>query len=323
MSTWYKWKVKCSVESFPNNIKSVITESAIAPTVCPDDNSHPVSEAFVIDHRKLKDPQLNEDGEERRVLVSPGLFPDYMNPYYTSSGDNLTAGTRGDGVRLVYSHANGASETNSSTFRLLDYVQILGGQIRVSGSNPDDYLTFECSAPATNATPNGANTGNCNLYDLGMGGPAMIIPAAGDGTHDVDLTTPINANVAGGPGQPTLITQAVPVTASKDNGESEGFWNWNRVTGEITAAPNQDGAYNLYNFPIKLSRYVNKLCVYSGEGCAFKQKLLLVHRGGPFLPHWTCTITTTRASSHAAEDPPVVYSVVLIVARKSSTNLGE
>ena len=318
MTTWYEWKVQCSSDS---NWYNTITKTDTKPTVCPNNAAHGVTEAYIIGHVSSTNPQLQDENEDGRVLVSPGLFPDYMNPYFTSKCDDFANGTRGDGTRLVINHPDGDPETTITELRFVDYIQILGGWIRVQNAGLDDYISFDCVAPATPVTVNGSGTGNCNLVEvIPTSGLHIIIPAAGDGGHDVDITTAANANVAGGINQPTLITQAVPVSAYEDDGTPNGYWDWDRKTGAITANTEGKGNYNLYDWEIVLSKYVNEVSVYSdGNGGIFKQKLGLVHRGGPFLPHWKCRIHTTRAATHQSSDPPVIYTVVLTLARKSST----
>lgn len=315
MTSWYEWKVKCATDS---GWYTVITKDKMPPINCPDNSAHGVvsGQEYIIAWLSNINPQLDDINDDSRLKVSPGLFPDYMNPYFTSEGDDTTNGRRGEGGRLVMSHADGASTTNETIIQFVDYIQILGGRIRVVGANPDDYISFDCYVDATPVVVNDMTVGNCNLYDIG-GGANMIIPAEGNGTHDVDLTAAINVNVAGNPGQPTLITQAIPVPATEEDGTSKGHFDWNRITGAVTANPGR-GKYYLFNFPMVLSRYVNKICVYSGTE-TFDHDLSIFHRGGPFLPHWKCKIYTTRASSHEPSDPPVVYNFILNIARKSST----
>lgn len=315
MTTWYEWKVQCSTDF---GWYVVMTKNKTPPTVCPDNSEHMVvpGEEYIISTLSNENPKLEDVNEDGRIKISPGLFPDYMNPYFASQCDNIITGTRGDGTRLVASYADGASTENVLNIQFIDYVQILGGTIRVANANIDDYISLDCYAEATAVTVNVGGTGNCNLYDMG-GGANMIVPAAGDGTHDVDLEEPLNANLAGSPGQPTLVTKAVPVPAVEEDGTPIGYYDWDRKTGAITPNPGK-GGYYLFNFPFVLSRYINKMAVYSGNE-VFKHDTSIFHRGGPVLPQWKCRIYATRASSHAPADPPVIYTFILNIARKYST----
>lgn len=319
MTTWYEWNVKCATDGL---FYKTITKTDIEPTVCPNNAAHSVVVGSGLIISKLSQPEtrLNSTDDDGRIIVSPGLYSDFLNQYFTSESDDIANGLRGGGEKFMKSLANGSAETVTTEYRFIDYTQLLGGTIRVYGSNPDDTFSVDVYVTATPTTPNLTNTGNCNLLDLG-GGANIILPANGNGACNVDLTSPENVNVGGGPlaTSPVLITQAAPVPATKEDGSPEGYWNWSRLTGQITPAPNGDGGYNLYDFPMTLSKYVNKLSVYGGPGNYFKQDLLLNHRGGPCLPHWRIRTYCTRASSHATTDPPVVYTATFVVARKYST----
>lgn len=315
--TIYIWNAKCDTD---NMFYKAYTEDENAPTVCPNNAAHGVvvNDTYLIRKISAGFKKLTNADEDGRLIVSPGLFPDYMNPYHTSEGDDFDNGVRGGGDRLVLKHADGASVENITEIRFIDYIQMLGGGIRVYNSNADDYVSFDCYSPATTTTPNGGGTGNCNLVATGYGFN-IIIPAPGDGAHDVDLTTPVNANLAGSMGQPILVTAATPVTAVDEENVHVGYWDWDRKTGAITPNYTGSGGYNLYDAQITLSRYVNRVCVYNGDNTAFVLDLRIEHRGGPFLPHWVCRLYTTRASSHAGSDPPVFYAVNMVVARAKST----
>lgn len=313
MTSWYEWKVKCSVE---NTYYKVLTKENIEPTICPNNAAHTIVEGsgLIVDSITNKNPELNDMGE-KRLLVSIGMFPDYMNPCFFGRGDNFAAGTRGDGQRLLLTHANGASVNNVTMLDIVDNIQLIGGVIRVYNSNIDDFLTVDIYAPASPVTPSdGGNTGNCNLVFIGAGN--MIVPAGGDGTHNVDINAPVNENLAGNPGQPIKVTAVVPVPALDINSQPCGYWNWNRITGDVTPAYDGKGTYYLLDFAMVLFKYVNELSVYGGTDNEFKQKLMVNHRSGAFMPHYKCRFHTTRASSHSPSDPPVIYSILMICARQ-------
>jgi len=306
------WNLKCAVDG---NYYTKITDSSTMPTVCPNNSAHAVDTGAseILSVSNVNGLQLNtEDG---RKIVSPGLFPDYMNPLYTSEGDNYAAGTAGGGSRLVWSLANGSPETNTKTIQFNRYSQILGGFLSTNNTNKDDYFSVTATAPATATTVNGSGTGNCNKYPTGTGFN-IILPAFGDGGHNVNLTEPMNAFLQ--PPYNRLVTKAVPITAvgGNDSMSPIGYWNWNYRTGAITPAPLGNGGYNLYDAPIPLSTYVNKMCVFSGSNTTpFVYKLMLMHRGGPFLPHWAINVTVTRAATHSVLDPAVYYGMTLVMAR--------
>jgi len=316
---WYEWRCLCSVESEPNKIKTVITKSKVAPTVCPTNAAHGIvaGSATIINYISRKGVALDAKDDDGRQVVSIGMFPDWMNPSVLGRSDDLATGTRCTGQKLLLSHAHGSSLTTTTQIRFIDYIQILGADLYVMNANPEDYISLNIIAPATSVSPvNGI--GNANLYPIAVG-KNLIIPAAGDGYHNVDLTTPLNVNVAGNPGQPTLITAATPVPAFNEDGSKYGYWDWDRLTGAITPNVNGTGNANLLDHQITLLKYAAEVCVFAGDGQTFKHKFGFVHRGGPLLPHWRCDLITTRASTHASNDPPVIYNLIMNIARKSSS----
>ena len=313
---YHHWKVKCSVDS---NFYETITVNDTEPTICPDNSLHSVvaNSGIVTKKVPIGDKKLSlEDG---RTVVSLGKFPDYYNPCFTSYSDDFANGTRLDGENMIYEWADGASATNTVDIRFIEPVTILGGYLYSNNANKSDYINFDCIAPATQTSVNLTTTGNCNLVALGVG-KNIIVPAAGNGTHDVDITSAINVNLAGGPGQPTLVTAAVPVPAFESDGVTpNGYWDWDEITGAITVNATGTGYYNLFDFEINLSTYVNKVCVYGGDSTVpFAHPFIIDdHRGGHFIPQWKCVLTTTRDASHDVSDPAVFYSVILRIARRN------
>jgi len=315
MASWYEWKVQCAQDL---QYYKVLTKENIEPTVCPNNAAHSVVEGsgLIVDSISNKNPELDDMGE-KRLLVSIGLFPDYMNPCFFSRGDNFEDGTRGNGERLLLIHPDGAPTTTITTLHIVDLIQLIGGVVRVYNGNTEDFLTVDIYAPATPVTEApGGNTGNCNLVFIGAGN--MIVPAGGDGTHNCDIESPVNPNLAGLPGQPIKVTAAVPVPALDSHSKPCGYWNWNRFNGNITPAYDGKGSYYLLDHSTILVKYVNELSVFGGMDSEFKQKLMVNHRSGAFMPHYKCRIHTTRSATHAPTDPPVIYSILMICARQFS-----
>lgn len=316
-SAYYHWKVKCATDGL---YYTIITTSDSEPTICPDNSAHSVvadsgliQKVVEIDDKKLS----HEDG---RQVVSIGKFPDYYNPAFTGESDDFANGVKYGGERLVFEHADGSPAETTTVLRFVEPITMMGGEVRAYATNADDYMTVKTVAPATPKTANGSSTGNCNLYDVTGGGHHMLIPAPGNGAYDVDLTAPINANLAGSAGQPTFVSEAVPVPAWETDGVTpNGYWDWNELTGEITPNYQGTGYYNLFDFQIGLITFMNKWCLYSGSPTIeFVYNGTVDHRGGMVLPQWEIHMITTRASSHDPSDPPVFISVGLITARRNS-----
>lgn len=103
-----------------------------------------------------------------------------------------------------------------------------GAAIHTGSWDARDRISFGVRIDANTVTPNGSNTGNCNLFPIGVGQNA-IVPANGDGTHDIDLAT------------------AKPVIVDI-NGTTDCPWWTDPKTGVITPAVRQQGNSLLLDF---------------------------------------------------------------------------
>lgn len=317
-TTWYKWRVQAS-----NDLQwyTVLTTTNVEPTVIDFDGTHGVVAGSGLITAKNSSVYPTVQSEDSRLMIAPIMFPDYMNPYITSAGDDMVNGIRGADVMLSFlfnGSNNGTSTIVSQNIRFVDYVQLSGGKINISGGNKDDYINFFAFAPPTPVTFNGSDLGNCNLYDLSGGANLyhLIIPAPGNGTNNVDITSPLNANLTPANGI-ILVTQAVPVPAMDANYQPNGYWDWDQQSGAITPNYNGVGQFNLYDFELPLLNYINRLCVCNGHPTMPHQITTMIgHRSGPFLPHWISTLQMTYAASHKAGDV-VFYSIEIFAARTS------
>jgi hypothetical protein len=158
------------------------------------------------------------------VVVSPatqGLFT-----FLTGRADIPGGPGLGTPLRLDFT----GPESKVLEFSFSEPIEINDGQIwwRPSASwGPDDEFSVGMRMPATVATPT-PGTGNVNVVALGPGAE-LYVPAAGDGSHTVDLAN------------------AVPVRAPAHN----GFWSVDDWTGAITpsASPGQ-ASWNLLSFDV-------------------------------------------------------------------------
>lgn len=152
--------------------------------------------------------------------------------WITGAGDDLDptppASGRGEGTKLRLSFTG--AETKSVSIQFTEPVELHDGQLfytPVINWTMDDRWDFKIELPATIVTPNGLNAGNCNL--IPQTGYNIIIPAAGDGTHDV------------------VLTDAVPIPTDSSN----GFWDVVYNTGEITPSATPGSAkWFLFDVPL-------------------------------------------------------------------------
>jgi hypothetical protein len=220
------------------------------------------------------------DGKQ---IVLPCLFPG--NVYLFVCGASDSESERGEGsLFTVTSDTAGDTVNNMDPF--LDFVYIAGGSLLFQGGVLGDYFSARIICPATEVVLNETNTGNCTLMDAPAcpGLPSdtkLIIPAAGNGTHDVDLTT----------------ATPIPSHDTEEPGIGSGFYNWNEPShgmgrGTLTPILDMTGDYHLVDHEVQLVNFVNKIPIL-GSGSidiaipAVKPKKILPHWHGRLVLHNT------------------------------------
>jgi hypothetical protein len=169
--------------------------------------------------------------------------------WLSSRGDDLSptppASGRGDGAQLFLTFTG--PDTKEVEIQYSEPIELHDGEVswRPAGDwGFEDSWTFSVRLPATVATPNAGNTGNCNLVDTGMGFN-IIVPAAGDGAYDVDFN------------------QAVPIPDGFNTKTSQGagYWDVDRHWSEtITPNGTDHGEFNLYDIPLEMFFCKNMHC---------------------------------------------------------------
>lgn len=201
----------------------------------------------------------------------PCLFPAGVYLYIAGAGDDATNG-RGAGQEFNASRATQGESVVEWAFN--DLVYLAGGGASFVGAELGDWASLETVAPATAVTPNGSNTGNCNVVD------GVIVPAAGNGAYDVDLAT------------------AVPVPAITDDGYN-GYWEWDYpVVGKGTISVGAPGTahFHLIAAEVKLVRFANKLQLLGGGDL---DMTLPAVEPKAMLPHWKGRLTLHNHTGHA------------------------
>jgi hypothetical protein len=167
-------------------------------------------------------------------FTAPCLFPAGVYLYIAGAGDDAVQG-RGEG-QLFNASRDTAGETTIE-WQFNDLVYMAGGGALFADAVLGDWASLWVTAPATAVTPNGGGTGNCNVVN------GVIVPAAGDGAYDVDLST------------------AVPVPAQTAEGYN-GYWEWDwPITGKGTISVGTPGEahFHLIAAEVPLVRYAAKL----------------------------------------------------------------
>lgn len=224
---------------------------------------------------------------DNKPIFLPNLFPGPDTLYLTGAADGDS--TRGDGVPFIVTSS--AAEDKSLDFGFVDAVYIAGGSVNATGGAPGDWINLELFAPASTVTPNGSGTGNCNLVEVVPGsGAHIIVPAAGNGAYDVDLS------------------MAVPVPSGFDESAPAGYWEWSNPPvgkGTISVVTPGTGNYNLFDFPIFLARFCNRLPLVIPLDLtvpAIKPKKIL--------PQWRM-----RATLHHSDTSPITVVWYLLTSR--------
>jgi hypothetical protein len=209
---------------------------------------------------------MTSDG---KPIFQPSMFPGGVFLYVTGAGDTTV---RGNGQAFaVESEAAGEVATE---FNFKDWVYLASGGLMWQGAQFGDWVNFEFYAPATVVTPNGTQTGNCNLVDPGIGAAILIVPANGDGSYDVDLS------------------QAKPVPAYGADGASNGYWEWTEPdvgSGAVSVSPSPGaGGWHLYAAAIPLVKFINRLHLLGAGAMDMNPPAI---KSKKMLPHWKGKVT--------------------------------
>lgn len=232
-----------------------------------------------------------------KPIFLSNMFPSGVFLYITGAADDVASATgRGDGASFML--ASDVAGDESLDFQFADWVFLAGGGIQAQGGQVGDHVSLEIYAPATPVVANASGAGNCNLVDPGVGQAILIVPAAGDGTHDVDLS------------------QAVPIPASNDDAAAgTGYYEWSAPDAGkglvlVSSTPGR-GKYNLFTVQNKLARFVNRYPLRSDQYIDLTVVGIKPHR---ILPHWHFVV-----SMHNAGHAGLKVSWNLVAARAATT----
>jgi len=178
------------------------------------------------------DAPTEADGKPT-IVIAPNT-QGYMT-FFTGAGDDpapeAPASGRGTGTPIGLDFAG--PETQTVEIQFVEPVEMHDGQLwytPVANWAKEDKYNFSAVFPAAALTPN-AGAGDCNLVPVGAG-INIVVPAAGDGSHDVDLA----------------LSKAAPVWAN-----SAGYWDvLDLKTGAVTPSTTPGAAqWNLFDFEIE------------------------------------------------------------------------
>lgn len=190
-------------------------------------------------------PRPREPKREVTIVRGHSLW----QPWMTSFGDDVQGQTRGLGQKLEISFTNPGNKNVEAAF--MEPVELCAAEFQwlTASWALDDLLNLVLVMPPTVATPNGGNNGNANL--VAAGSRNRIIPAPGNGTHDVNLA------------------EAVPVPPGP---QGNGGWIVDQLTGQVTPAPAPgQGDFHMYDQEV-LNYVVRRLAMANPLGA---QQILL------------------------------------------------
>jgi hypothetical protein len=231
----------------------------------------------------LPGPALDEDGipitvvktskeDDGRQIVTVSPAGVGWKTWFTGAGDGVGGRGLGQPMRVTFDGTESFPATKTQGFSFAEMVEIHDGQVcwgPAGAWSHEDRFHLGAHIPANVPTPNGSGTGNINLYPVGPG-RNLLLPAAGNGTHDLDLGS------------------AIPTPAHAD-----GWWNVDPDTGAVSPG---DGTtwWTMYDFPMDVwfvrALYMgNPLCVWDID----------VYRTEKFHPTWTFNIVVDKVTPGA------------------------
>lgn len=260
--------------------------------VSPADNASALAE-FEASFKPVANLPVESRTSEAVPFVSTNIFPPWTALYFTGAGDGVT---RGSGVPFALSRSEAGTSTQEFSFS--DGVYAAGGGLFWRNANFGDWISLEahCEGTPVVSTP---GTGNCNLAEVPGVGAVLIVPAAGNGSHTVNLAA---AN---------LIPAVDDAT-----GRGNGFWDWSdpwvgRGTITPTAVPGS-GRWHLFTIHLVLGRFANRIPVLGGGHLPLQVDTI---KPKYFPPHWHWNVTISRAETAS---PPLEISFYLMTARKQT-----
>lgn len=165
-------------------------------------------------------PTTDEDGKQY-VVAKPGRFN--WDSFFTSKDDDAGPPiVRGGGSNQIrFSWADTEDGIKSVFLAFAEPIELGDGRAYYTGLTMDDELGVTVEIPANSPSVNGSNEGNCNLVDAGAFN--IIVPAAGDGTHDI------------------VLVDAIPVKSI----DKTGYYKVNKKTGAISEGTAGESRWNL------------------------------------------------------------------------------
>lgn len=201
-----------------------------------NDGSQDLTVARAIDLIRGYMPDTALKTPDKKTYVRASSYTLGTRLYITGRGDDRNDGV-GKGERFEHQQST-AGDSDWLSWGFNDWIEMGGGGLEFMNAELGDWVTMDLMAPASVVTVNSAGEGNCNIHPT----YGILIPAAGDGAYDIDLSEGSSAPV------PLLTTG--------------GLWNWSYPDtglGQVIAAPSADGNCNLVPQDYPIHTYVQEV----------------------------------------------------------------
>lgn len=208
---------------------------------------------YETNYQSLRDVLIDPRTSDGLPTHAVNRIPFGYSVYPTGVSDDRSTGTFGGGSDLIIDKDN-----KSVDFCLINNWYAIGGMAEWDDkSQIRDYIEASLVVPATNGT----NGSGYDFTKTDVGGFNMYIPtAAGAGDWDLDLTNPAFS------GKELLQVNLVPSAGNT------GFFDYNKLTNQISVNASQQGGYNLFDVELTLFKFGRKLWApHAGGGREFKE----------------------------------------------------
>lgn len=307
MATFYRYRVFCTTEGLFHTI--LLDEGAPAPTLCPVDSAHTLNSAktsitetikdsFSVDalgNLKTSDKSPRDEEDKQIVTIYPASLD--KKTFYSSAGDNMsptppdTGRGKGTPIHIAWDGTEVFPSTKEVELQFSEVIEVHDGEASwkpIDNFGGVDVFSFDIQVPASSPTST-PGAGNVNEVDLG-GGMKAYIPAAGNGSHTVDLSDYKAANAA----KPVPIPHDDPLAAV-------AVWKVNSKTGVLSAwttTPGEnDRIHAIFNFAPPKASIVRNVNMGSPRG-VFEIEAYRVELGHP---SWHYHVVATKTTPGAGE----------------------
>jgi hypothetical protein len=234
----------------------------------------------------LAEPE-NPRAADGKLYVSPDMWPLGTLTNFSGAADDVANGVEGaDFLGLESTQI----EDKTKTLQFIVPSYLAGGHVQYKGAVLGDHVSFKTLVPGTVGTDVGVGQGSYAKSAIG-GGINVFVPYPGGG-WDLNLTEKENANV--------VFTKVRPVPSPG----SEGFFDWNPMTGVVTVNAAQKGGFNLLDADIVINELVTKVGIIGDDHFPLTVPAVRPVR---LLPQWKFVVTLHNSTAKTLQLGAMLY----------------